>query len=70
MRSLMLDNMPMSEVLSRARIAGDGEYWLRVAKTKLAEYCRDMPRLARFVPDVDWQANAAEWRKEIQRIER
>lgn len=70
MRSLTLDNMEMAEVLDRAWAAGDGAYWLRVAKTKLAEYRRYMPKLERFTPGCDWRTKAADWQTEIDRIER
>lgn len=70
MRSEFLDNLSLDEVLDRVRCdKTNREYWIRVARCKLSEYRRLMPRLSRFVPDGEpWQVKHDRWTKQLDRL--
>ena len=70
MKSQRLDNMSFDEVMQRvwSAVGSEVDYWANVAKCKLAEYRRDMPRLEKFL-DADkrqaWPMNLARWEGEL-----
>lgn len=71
MRSMTLDAMTMDDVLTRAGASAgdDRDYWVRIAKAKLAEYRRLMPGMAKIVgPSCDWRARGAVWQAAIDAI--
>jgi len=73
MKNLTLDELTMDEVLNNAARGINRDYWLRIAETKLREYCELMPKLDRFL-DADkrgqWPVRAAAWQCDMNSIRR